>query len=63
VIVSDGIVHLWGLVGTEAEHNALLALARDVAGVLGVSDETIPSYCGPGRVGPLAGVRRPENRN
>jgi CBS domain-containing protein len=44
VIVSDGVVHLWGLVGTEAEHKALLALAEEVSGVVGVSDEMIPAY-------------------
>ena len=44
VVVSDGVVHLWGLVGSPEEHRALLALAEEVAGVNKVSDETIPSY-------------------
>jgi len=44
VIVNDGIVHLWGLVSTEAEHKALLALAEEVPGVVSVSDEMIPAY-------------------
>jgi CBS domain-containing protein len=44
VIVHGGIVHLWGLVGSEAEHQALLTLAEDVPGVVRVSDETIPAY-------------------
>ncbi|MFY9622785.1 MAG: CBS domain-containing protein [Rhodoplanes sp.] len=44
VIVSDGVVHLWGLVGSEEEHQALLALAEDVPGVIRVSDEMIPAY-------------------
>jgi CBS domain-containing protein len=44
VIVSGGVVHLWGLVGSAAEHKALLALAEGVPGVLGVSDEMIPAY-------------------
>ncbi len=44
VIVSDGVVHLWGLVGSEEEHKALLALAEDVPGVVEVSDEMIPGY-------------------
>ena len=44
VIVKDGIVHLWGLVGTPDEHKALLALAEGVPGVGKVSDETIPAY-------------------
>ena len=42
--MSDGVVHLWGLVGSPEEHKALLALAEEVAGVNKVSDETIPSY-------------------
>ncbi len=33
VTVSDGVVHLWGLVGSQAEHKALLALAETVPGV------------------------------
>jgi CBS domain-containing protein len=44
VIVRDGVVHLWGLVGSPQEHKALLALAEQVAGVKGVSDETFPAY-------------------
>jgi CBS-domain-containing membrane protein len=41
VIVTDGTVHLWGLVGSDAEHKALLALAESVPGVARVSDEMI----------------------
>jgi osmotically-inducible protein OsmY len=37
-------VHLWGLVGSEAERKALLALAERVPGVSKVSDEMIPAY-------------------
>lgn len=44
VIVNDGVVHLWGLVGSAGEHKALLALAEAVPGVVGVSDEMIPAY-------------------
>jgi len=44
VIVNHGVVHLWGLVGTAAEHEALLALAEEVPGVVSVSDEMIPAY-------------------
>jgi len=44
IIVSGGIVHLWGLVGSADEHKALLALAEGVSGVVGVSDEMIPGY-------------------
>ena len=44
VIVSNGVVHLWGLVGSEAERKALLALAERVPGVSRVSDEMIAAY-------------------
>jgi CBS domain-containing protein len=43
VIVTDGVVHLWGLVGSEEERKALTALAEGVPGVVGVSDEMIPA--------------------
>jgi CBS domain-containing protein len=44
VIVEGGVVHLWGLVGSESEREALIALAREVRGVSGVADEMIPAY-------------------
>ena len=44
VIVNNGTVHLWGLVGSADEHKALLALAEGVPGVVSVSDEMIPGY-------------------
>jgi osmotically-inducible protein OsmY len=44
VTVSNRVVHLWGLVGSEEEHKALLALAEGVSGVSSVSDEMIPGY-------------------
>lgn len=44
VIVRDGVIHLWGLVGSEEEHKALVALAEQVPGVKRVSDETFPGY-------------------
>jgi CBS domain-containing protein len=44
VTVHSGVVHLWGLVGSEAERKALAALAEEVPGVVHVSDEMIPSY-------------------
>jgi CBS-domain-containing membrane protein len=44
VTVSDHVVHLWGLVGAEAERKALVALAEGVPGVARVSDEMIPAY-------------------
>lgn len=44
VVVSNGVVHLWGLVGSPEEHKALIALAESVPGVRKVSDEMIASY-------------------
>lgn len=44
VTVTDGEVHLWGLVGSEAERKALIAIAEGVPNVTGVIDETIPAY-------------------
>jgi CBS domain-containing protein len=44
VTVSNRVVHLWGLVGSEAERKALLALAESTPGVSRVSDEMIPAY-------------------
>lgn len=41
ITVSGGGVHLWGLVGSEAERKALLALAEGVPGVSRVRDEMI----------------------
>ena len=39
VIVSEGVVHLWGLVDSEPERKALVALAEGVPGVVRVSGE------------------------
>jgi CBS domain-containing protein len=44
ITVNNGVVHLWGLVGSEAERKALLALVEGVPGVARVSDEMIPAY-------------------
>ncbi|HEX3524367.1 MAG TPA: CBS domain-containing protein [Stellaceae bacterium] len=44
VTVSDRVVHLWRLVGSESERKALLALAESVPGVSRVADEMIPAY-------------------
>jgi predicted transcriptional regulator len=44
ITVGNRIVHLWGLVGSEAERKALLALAENVPGVSRVADEMISSY-------------------
>jgi osmotically-inducible protein OsmY len=44
IVVSNGVVHIWGLVGSPEEHKALLALAEDIPGVQRISDEMIASY-------------------
>src|SRR5215475_9506304 len=44
VIVHDGVVHLWGLVGSQAQRTALTALAEGIPGVKQVSDEMIAAY-------------------
>ena len=44
ITVGDRVVHLWGLVGSEAERKALRVLAEDVPGVTRVVDEMIPAY-------------------
>jgi CBS domain-containing protein len=44
ITVGDRVVHLWGLVGSEVERKALLALAEGVPGVSRVSDEMIPAH-------------------
>ena len=41
VIVKDGEVHLWGLVGSDAERKALVVVAEGVPGVTKVIDETM----------------------
>lgn len=44
IIVRDGVVNLWGLVGSPEERTALVALAEQVPGVKNVEDETFPAY-------------------
>lgn len=41
IIVSAGTVHLWGLISSEPERKALIALAESVPGVVSVADEMI----------------------
>jgi CBS domain-containing protein len=50
IVVSDGIVHFWGVVGSEEERRALRVAAENIAGVRGVEDHSI---YGPLRPGPL----------
>ena len=40
VVVSDGIVYLWGIVGSENERRALRIAAENTPGVRGVEDHT-----------------------
>jgi CBS-domain-containing membrane protein len=50
IVVADGVVHLWGVVGSEEERRALRVAAENIPGVRGVEDHTIS---GPLRPGPL----------
>jgi CBS domain-containing protein len=50
IVVSDGVVHFWGVVGSEEERKALRIAAENTPGVRGVEDHTIS---GPLRPGPL----------
>ena len=49
VIVSDGVVHFWGTVGSEEERRALRIAAENIPGVRGIEDHTIsgPRYLTP----------------
>jgi CBS domain-containing protein len=44
IIVTDGVVHVWGIVSSDAERKALIALAEEVPNVRRVSDEMIADY-------------------
>jgi CBS domain-containing protein len=44
VTVNDGIVHLWGLITSDAERKALTALAEGIPGVSRVCDEMFAIY-------------------
>ncbi|ACK49997.1 CBS domain containing membrane protein [Methylocella silvestris BL2] len=44
IVVSDGVVHIWGLVNSPEERKALLALAESVPGAGKIADEMIASY-------------------
>ena len=49
VVVSDGVVHFWGTVGSEEERRAHRVLAENIRGVRGIEDHTIsgPRYVTP----------------
>ena len=49
VIVSDGVVHFWGTVGSEEERRALRIAAENIPGVRGIEDHTTagPRYLTP----------------
>lgn len=46
VIVTDGVVHLWGLVDSSEQRRALLVAAREISGVRDVEDHLgeVPPY-------------------
>jgi osmotically-inducible protein OsmY len=49
VVVSDGVVHFWGTVGSEEERRALRVVAENIPGVRGIEDHTVsgPRYLTP----------------
>ena len=49
VVVSDGVVHFWGTVGSQEERTALRVVAENIPGVRGIEDHTIsgPRYLSP----------------
>jgi osmotically-inducible protein OsmY len=49
VVVSNGVVHLWGTFGSEEERKALRVVAENIPGVRGVEDHTVlgPRYLTP----------------
>jgi CBS domain-containing protein len=49
VVVTGGVVHFWGTVGSEGERRALRVVTENVPGVRGIEDHTIsgPRYLGP----------------
>jgi len=49
VVVSDGVVHFWGTVGSEEERRALRVVAENIPGVRGIEDHSIsgPRYLTP----------------
>ena len=49
VVVSNGVVHFWGTVGSEEERKALRVVAENIPGVRGIEDHTVsaPRYVSP----------------
>jgi CBS domain-containing protein len=49
VVVSHGVVHFWGTVGSEEERKALRVVAENIPGVRSIEDHTIsgPRYLSP----------------
>jgi CBS domain-containing protein len=49
VVVSDGVVHFWGTVGSEEERGALRVVAENIPGIHGIEDHMIagPRYMTP----------------
>lgn len=44
IVVSDGIVHLWGVVDSDEQRRALVVAAEGIPGVKGVQDHLGPSW-------------------
>jgi CBS domain-containing protein len=50
IVVANGVVHFWAVVGSNEERRALRVAAENIPGVRGVEDHTIT---GPLRPGPM----------
>ena len=44
LVVSDGMVHVWGIVRSEEHRRALLMALRSIPGVAGVQDHLSPNW-------------------
>jgi len=54
IVVSNGVVHFWGVVGSEEERRALRVAAENIPGVRGVEDHAITGPLRPGPMFPVA---------
>jgi CBS domain-containing protein len=44
IVVNDGVVHLWGIVGSDEQRRALAVAAQNIAGVRDVVDHLTPDW-------------------
>jgi len=53
IVVSGGVVHFWGVVGSEEERRALRVAAENIPGVRDVEDHSIAGPLHPGPMFPV----------